>query len=141
MKYLNIFVFAVALMFQTACNSQTQEGQAGASQEVQQPTITNHDVASFKEAVDGDVIVLDVRTPEEYAGGHLDGAQSVDIYGADFKKTLESLDKSKPYYVYCHSGGRSMQACEQMLSMGFTNVHNMEGGIRDWKKASYELVK
>lgn len=139
MKYLSVILFGAALLMQVGCNSQTKTSEQ--VEQTSQAVIVNHSVQEFKEGVQGDVEILDVRTPEEYAGGHLPNAVNADVYGDDFANYLNSLDKSKTYYVYCHAGGRSMQACEQMIAMGFTNVHNMEGGIRDWNKANYELEK
>ncbi|MCX6352539.1 MAG: rhodanese-like domain-containing protein [Bacteroidetes bacterium] len=77
-------------------------------------------------------ILLDVRTPEEYAGGHLPGAINIDIRGYEFHEKIEELDPSNTYFVYCHAGGRSNAACEFMRSKHFSKVHNMLGGILAW---------
>ena len=80
-------------------------------------------------------ILLDVRTPKEYAAGHLKGAQLVNIFDDNFGEQIAKLDSSKTVYVYCASGGRSGEAQEIMLKSGFKNVVNLEGGIEAWKKA------
>ncbi len=77
--------------------------------------------------------VLDVRTPEEYAAGHLEGARNIDFRAPSFRAELEKLDKSTPYAIYCRSGGRSGQALEVMRSMGFTSVVNLDGGMLAWQ--------
>ena len=69
-------------------------------------------------------VVIDVRTPEEYGAGYLDGAKNIDIYAADFKDQIGSLDRDDRYVVYCRSGNRSGQAKEIMEQMGFTDVTN-----------------
>lgn len=84
-------------------------------------------------------IVLDVRTPEEFTESHLPDARNIDYKNEAFKDSIQTLDKSKPYYVYCKSGVRSGKAAEIMREMGFTRVYNMEGGIDAWKKEGMPL--
>lgn len=84
---------------------------------------------------DENSFVLDVRTDEEFEEGHLPDATQLDIYqGAEFLEKLEKLDKSKNYYVYCRSGGRSQQACQLMDQLGFGETYNLLGGYDEWKK-------
>jgi phage shock protein E len=64
--------------------------------------------------------IIDVRTPEEWATGHLEGAVRIGIADADFTQQLEALDKSADYYIYCRSGNRAGQAIDYMQSAGFT---------------------
>jgi phage shock protein E len=84
--------------------------------------------------MDSELVILDVRTPEEYAEGHLPGAILMNYFDADFKKRLEILDKDKHYLVYCRSGGRSGKATAMMQELGFYDVLDLEGGIGAWKK-------
>ncbi len=79
-----------------------------------------------------DAVLLDVRTPEEYNGGHLPGAINVNIQGYEFHEQIENFDETKTYYVYCRSGARSSTACKYMQSKGFQHVHNLAGGILAW---------
>lgn len=78
-------------------------------------------------------LILDVRTPEEFSKGHLENAQNIDINGANFGEEVAKLDKTKPVFVYCLSGGRSASAAAQMRSEGFTKVYELEGGIMKWR--------
>lgn len=71
-------------------------------------------------------VVIDVRTPAEYAAGHIAGAQNIDVEAAGFGSKIASLDKKAPYLVYCHSGRRSGIAATQMASAGFTDI--VDGG-------------
>jgi len=64
-------------------------------------------------------IIIDVRTPAEYATGHLDGALNIDVQSADFAAQISELDPSQPYFIYCRSGNRSGQAISKMANMGF----------------------
>ena len=70
--------------------------------------------------------VIDVRTPAEYAAGHIAGARNIDVEAADFGSKIASLDKKAPYLVYCHSGRRSGIAAGQMAAAGFTDI--VDGG-------------
>lgn len=85
-------------------------------------------------AQDQDAQILDVRTEEELEDGKIPNAVCMDIYqGQEFINQLESLDKSKNYYVYCRSGARSAQACAIMNQLGFQNTYNLLGGFSEWK--------
>lgn len=86
-------------------------------------------------ANDANSVILDVRTNDEVAEGKIPNAINIDIYkGQGFIYELEELDKSKNYYVYCRSGGRSGQACAIMNQLGFKNAYNLSGGILEWNE-------
>lgn len=76
--------------------------------------------------------LVDIRTAGEFAEGHIEKAINYDWYGATFEKQISLLDKSKPVFIYCHSGGRSAAAVSKMKSLGFTNVYELAGGISNW---------
>ena len=80
-------------------------------------------------------ILLDVRTPGEVARGRLPDATVLDINGEGFERKLALLQKDKPFFVYCASGGRSSAAAELMIQKGFSEVYNLEGGIGAWMRA------
>ena len=86
------------------------------------------------------VITLDVRTPGEFAEGHLKGARLIDFQSGNFENEIATLDKNATYAVYCRSGNRSGQAVKVMQDAGFTNVFNMNGGVIDWANAGLPLV-
>ena len=71
-------------------------------------------------------VVIDVRTPDEYAAGHIAGAQNIDVEASDFASRIASLDKKASYLVYCRSGRRSAIAADQMAAAGFTDI--VDGG-------------
>lgn len=81
--------------------------------------------ASSPIEVGPDTIVLDVRTPEEFAAGHLDGAMLLDFNGGDLQAAIPELDPEVEYLVYCRSGNRSGQAIALMEQAGFTNLSNL----------------
>ena len=78
-------------------------------------------------------VLLDVRTAAEFATGSITNAKNIDVLSADFKKQIDSLDKSKNYFLFCRSGSRSGQACSLMAEKGF-NVFNLKGGIGTWPR-------
>jgi thioredoxin len=79
--------------------------------------------------------LLDVRTPEEFGVEHLENADNVNVNSPDFAAKAAQYDKSKPIFVYCKVGGRSAQAADKLVAMGFTEVYNLEGGIMKWTTA------
>lgn len=94
-------------------------------------------VSDFSAALNaaGDAQIIDVRTPEEFATGHLENAQNINIYDADFAQRIGQLDKEAPVFVYCKAGGRSADAAGQMQKMGFKHVYDMKGGFMAWSAA------
>lgn len=79
--------------------------------------------------LDPATVVIDVRTPAEFAGGHLDGAVNIDVQSPDFEALVSELDPAGSHYVYCRSGNRSGQAIDRMAALGFTDLTN--GGSVD----------
>ena len=79
--------------------------------------------------------LLDVRTPEEFGVEHLENADNVNVNSPDFATKAAQYDKSKPIFVYCKVGGRSAQAADKLVAMGFNEVYNLEGGIMKWTTA------
>ncbi len=93
-------------------------------------------------AGDPDFIILDVRSPEEYAAGHMDGAVlRCLLCTASFADTIQDLDRTKTYLVYCRSGNRSATASRIMAEQGFTRIYNMTGGLTQWQAEGYPVVR
>ena len=86
-------------------------------------------------------VLLDVRTPDEYAAGHLETAVSADYYAPDFKDKLNKLDKTAKYLIYCRTGKRSAAALKIMQELGFSDARDIAGGITAWISAGYPVVK
>lgn len=103
-------------------------------------TITSGAAASVLTDAPDDLVILDVRTPEEFAEGHLDGAVLVDFYDADFADQLAELDPDVPYLVYCRSGNRSGQTLPLMEQLGFGSAVDIGGGILAWVDAGLPVV-
>jgi rhodanese-related sulfurtransferase len=88
-----------------------------------------------------DFVIIDVRTPEEYNDGHIEGSINIDYKSENFKSEISELKQYRTYLVYCRSGKRSKAAQDIMFSSGFINVINLTGGFEDWKKELLPFVK
>ena len=82
--------------------------------------------------------LLDVRTPEEFASGHLDGAANISVQ--TLAQRLADVPRDQPIVVYCRSGNRSAQAAQILAQAGYTNVYDL-GGIITWEAAGYPVVR
>jgi len=97
------------------------------------PAFQNLTPAQFAEGLrQPGAVLLDVRRPDEFAGGHLPGAVNIEVTAPDFGQRVAALDKTKPTYVYCRSGARSANAAGQLTTAGFDQVSNLLGGVLDW---------
>ena len=137
-----LFIISLGLSITAmSCSNKAEETNTTVQQENE--TISKDvNVTEFAKLVDeGKGQVLDVRTPEEWASGTIKGATKMNFFDADFNTQLEKLDKNKPVYVYCKSGGRSGKAKKMMKEMGFTAVYNLNGGIGAWNGAGKEVMK
>lgn len=81
-------------------------------------------------------VVLDVRTPEEFAQGHIPGAVNINLYQSDAMDKISKLDKNGKYIVYCRTRNRSGVVAEHMVKSGFKTVHQMVDGIGGWNQAN-----
>lgn len=99
------------------------------------------DAAAFASALKlPGTTIIDVRTPAEFAEGHLPGAVNIDIASPAFATQVAALDPSAPYAVYCRSGNRSASALAEMAAVGMTGAYHLGGGIGAWQSAGGEVV-
>ena len=89
---------------------------------------------------DKSVVIVDVRTPQEFASGHIQGATNIDWESGHFESDINALNKGTPYAVYCRSGNRSSQAVSLMVNDGFKTVYNLKRGILDWSLNGFPTV-
>ncbi|MBQ0733402.1 rhodanese-like domain-containing protein [Aquimarina celericrescens] len=89
----------------------------------------------------GRVQLIDVRTPEEYAEGYIEGAINIDFRNENFEDLVSKVDKSKPVAVYCGRGGRSGKCSAYMKKAGFKKIYDLDGGITEWKFKGKKIVK
>jgi phage shock protein E len=142
LKSINIIFFIVTLLLislMTGCSKDTVESNDGQPIKSSQPSFRNIAPEEAKKRLDSEkeIILLDVRTKEEYDSGNIKGSIliPVDALKNQAEKTLG--DKNAPIFVYCRSGNRSATAASILVDLGYTNVYNL-GGIIDWP---YEIVK
>ncbi|MCX6141334.1 MAG: rhodanese-like domain-containing protein [Candidatus Kapabacteria bacterium] len=120
MKIIPAIILGAILVTSTACGQ----------------TRKNINVNEAKVMIDkGGVVVVDVRTPDEFNGGHLKNAKSMNVNDVKFEANIQALDKNKPVVVYCAVGGRSARAADIMAQKGFKNVYNVSGGYNAWSSA------
>jgi rhodanese-related sulfurtransferase len=125
-----LFSIAFAAILLSSC-SNVQSGQNNLS-----PTAFAAKIKATPNAV-----ILDVRRPDEYAGGHVANALNYEWNGAQFAKQIASLDKSKPVFVYCLSGHRSASAARKLRADGFKMVYEMDGGMSGWSASHLPETK
>ncbi len=92
-------------------------------------------------AADPAFVVLDVRTPAEFAAGHLPNAINLDVSAPDFAQKLRGMDKAKSYLVYCQTGNRSGKATDEMHAAGFEHLYDLQGGVSAWQQLGGPLTK
>lgn len=90
---------------------------------------------------EGKVVVIDVRTPKEYAIAHIKDARLIDFNASDFAQKLGELDRNQPYLVHCASGRRSTRSLEVFQRLGFKDVTHLDGGFSAWQAAGQPTVK
>lgn len=137
MNWISLIVFVFFLISASGCVSDQKPAE--------KPQYTDISVGQGKEMIDmGEVFILDVRTPEEYAAGHINGSTLLavqDIPAQELGKKLMEIPRDRKILVYCRTGTRSTQASKILVENGFAEVYNMQGGITEWIKAGYETVK
>ncbi len=133
MKKIIIFLVSLNVLFAVSCNSQSQTTASSINKSLP--------VAEFQKYLfeKKDAQLIDVRTPDEYFSGHLIKAINMNYNGDDFEKEIQKLDKNKPTFVYCLSGGRSSNAAALMEKLGFKEIYNMAGGIMKWNAEGMEV--
>jgi rhodanese-related sulfurtransferase len=86
------------------------------------------------------LVILDVRTPQEYSSGHLNGSINMDFRSTSFADELAMLDRGNAYLIYCRTGVRSGRAAALMKSFGFLEIYDLAGGIVGWQREGFEIV-
>jgi phage shock protein E len=126
----------------TSPSSSTAPAPAASAAAVAVPdTPQRVDPAAFAGAVaTPGVTVVDVRTPEEFAAGHIDGAVNYNVEGPDFASQIAGLDPAGLYAVYCRSGNRSQVAVAAMSQAGINHIYELQTGINGWTDAGYPTV-
>ena len=100
---------------------------------IQTPKVEVLEKAEYQALVEQGYAIIDVRTPEEYDEGHIQGALNINVKSEAFVTEIEKLSKSDTLLVYCRSGRRSLYAAQVMVSFGFQKIYDLEGGFVNWE--------
>lgn len=122
-NYLFTSISIITILFSSCSNGQSQKYKSNITATEFSKKITELPTAT----------IIDVRSSEEFEGGHILNAQNFNWNGNDFDKQISTFDKSKPVLVYCLSGGRSSSAAKKMRNNGFKEVYELEGGMMQWR--------
>ena len=127
-KFLLSFVFCVPILFLIPTAFAQDEGLTTAK--------------ALRKLIESDssFVLIDVRTPEEFAEGHITDALNIDYYQA-FEDSVKYLSQERTYFLYCRSGSRSAKSRKIMTELGFKQVYDLEGGITNWKEKGYKVVE
>ncbi|WP_314061024.1 rhodanese-like domain-containing protein [Empedobacter brevis] len=129
-KILGIALLTGVLFLGSCANqSPNMEGKQAKQEEILS-TLDNASEVNLKNKKN---ILLDVRTPEEFAEGHVPGAINIDVKNSSFEKEIQKLDPKKNYYIYCKSGVRAKLATERMQEKGFKNAKNFKDGMSTYQ--------
>ena len=99
----------------------------------QPPKVEVLEKQQYKALVEKGYFVIDVRTPEEFEEGHIEGAKNINVKSEAFVTEIEKLSKSDTLLVYCRSGRRSLYAAQVMVSFGFQKIYDLKGGFLKWE--------
>ncbi len=131
-KFAYLLILSIGLV---ACSSGTDTLATGIR------AVAATEAQAVIDAAPTDLVVLDVRTPEEFGEGHLANAVNIDFYAGDFSDQLAALDPETPYVLYCRSGNRSGTTAEMMEELGFADVAEVDGGILAWEQAGLPITR
>lgn len=129
-SYPVLFLLFVLGFYGPACLAQGDKISLRLSPDSFRQQVANH--------LDGQLI--DVRTPEEFAKGHLKNARNININDGSFATEIARLEKDKPVFVYCLGGGRSANAAEKMQRLGFNTIYDLKGGILAWEGKGFPIA-
>lgn len=147
-KYFSLAVLFLSVLFcvVSACTTQPLNTSPSASPAGQATIVKKLSpqeayklVQSRKNAPD--FVILDVRTPEEFESGHIEGAININYHSETFVEELNKLDKAKAYLVYCRTGRRSGDTVDVMTRQGFRELYRFNGDILKWKSERLPVVK
>jgi len=140
MKMTIFFTLILSIFAVSACQTASTEKASNAPASAAQSEIKQISVEQAKDVVGAkDAQFIDVRTTEEYAGGHAPKAANFPLDALE--KDLAKLDKEQPVYVICQTGRRSQKGSEILQKAGFKNIHNINGGTSEWISAGFPTEK
>jgi thioredoxin 1 len=133
MKRITVVTSICVVLCGSVCPAQQKPHSATIAASVIAKTVSCSDFESLLKKQGSGATLVDVRTHSEFEGGHLKSARNVDFRDPSFATLMGALDKNKPVFIYCMSGGRSGKALLALKDMGFREVYNLDGGILKWR--------
>ncbi len=140
MKLNKLSVLLIALLWLNLSSCGQKQQKDVSADQVQKTDIVLISPAELNEA-NQEILLIDVRTPEEYGSGHIENSINIDISSDNFKDKIAKLGTDQEVYVYCLKGGRSGKAAKMMRDMGFEKIYDLKGGILQWEKDGFEKVQ
>lgn len=134
-KNIIVLFLILSTLVISGCTTLTNGTSSNGQESITVSKITSEEAK--EEMKNSDVIILDVRTEEEYKSGHIENSMLIPIDDLEYKAEEVLVNKEQKILVYCRSGNRSKTAADLLVKMGYTNVYDF-GGIKDWP---YEIVK
>jgi phage shock protein E len=128
---VKLMLFVLVTVLGISCNTKSQS---------QSEAIKVLTPTEFKEK-SANQTIIDIRTPQEFNQGHIEGAVNINFYDSNFIDQIAKYDKNQPIFIYCRSGNRTSSASRKMADFGFTQINDLEGGILYWLKNNHETVK
>ncbi len=122
----NVFIFLITSLLSISCNAQNFKSLSAKAFHEQLKIVKKPQI-------------LDVRSPEEFATGHIENAININWNSDVFTNKIKAFDKTKPIFVNCQAGGRSKKAAEKLFSLGFKTIYDLNGGIDDWSSKNLLL--
>jgi len=128
---VKLMLFVLVTVLGISCNTKSQS---------QSDAIKVLTPTEFKEKLANQTII-DIRTPQEYSQGHIEGAVNINYYDSNFIDQIAKYDKNQPIFIYCRSGNRTSPASKKIADFGFKQIYDLEGGILSWVKNNNEVIK
>ena len=126
-KITHIFLFIVALIISSCFGEATK--------------ITTISITEYNPETEKKGVLIDVRTPKEFAEGHLPGAININVQNVDFSEKMNEISKKEKVYLYCKSGNRSTKATSILDTLGYKHIYNLDGGFLAWDEAGKPVEK
>lgn len=133
MKYSNLFPYLIVFLILAACQAGPEQQSQAQSLSAANRLVLTPGQFQEKQAALPNAVLVDVRTPAEFATGHIPGAVNIDVKNGTFDSELDKLPKNQPVLVYCRSGMRSATAAKRMAEKGFLEIYEMKGGMLQWQ--------
>ena len=134
-KYLKLSIIVFVTLIGVSCNNSKPSKKVTKNGEINIVT-----PQEFKNKLENNILV-DVRTPKEFQQGHIEGAVNINLFDKTFLDQFTKFKKTDPIFIYCRSGNRTSSARKKLANIGFTKIYDLHGGITNWYKNNFKIVK